>query len=121
MPGCCTSPLGQAAKHLGQEWSTQATTEDKRVTQCERHHAIPPLPPGKTSAAVALSRRYGAACLTIDSVVTEAISDRSSSAGLRARELCLRAALEQSHKETEDAGKASESCPSHPLLLPLLK
>lgn len=34
----------------------------------------------------------------------EAISDRNSSAGLRARELCLRAAIEQSHKETEEAG-----------------
>lgn len=64
-----------------------------------------PLPPGKTSAAVTLSKYYGAACLSIDAVVTEAISDRSSSAGLRARELCVRAAIEQSRRETEDAGK----------------
>ena len=38
-------------------------------------------------------------------MVTEAISDGSSAAGLRARELCIRAAAEQSHKETEDEGK----------------
>lgn len=64
-----------------------------------------PLSQGKTLAAVALSKYYGAACLSIDAVVTEAISDRSSLAGLRARELCIRAAIEQSHKEAEDAGK----------------
>lgn len=64
-----------------------------------------PLSQGKTSAAVALSKYYGAACLSIDAVVTEAISDRSSSAGLRARELCIRAAIEQSRRETEEAGK----------------
>lgn len=55
--------------------------------------------------AVALSKYYGAACLSMDTVVTEAISDKSSWAGLRARELCLRAAIEQSQKETEDSGK----------------
>ncbi|XP_009996299.1 PREDICTED: hydrocephalus-inducing protein homolog [Chaetura pelagica] len=63
---------------------------------------------GKTSAAVALSKRYGAACLSIDAVVREAISDRSSPAGLRARELCIKAAMEQSHKDTEEPGQAAE-------------
>lgn len=66
-------------------------------------------------AAVALSKYYSAACLSIDAVVTEAISDRSSSAGLRARELCIRAAIEQSHKETEDAGKEKRWTQSSPL------
>lgn len=66
------------------------------------------LPQGKTAAAVALSKYYGAACLSIDAVVTEAISDKSSSAGLRARELCIRAAIEQSRKETEESG--NEKC-----------
>ena len=64
-----------------------------------------PLSQGKTAAAVALSKYYGAACLSIDTVVREAISDRRSSAGLRARELCIRAPIEQSCKEAEDAGK----------------
>lgn len=43
--------------------------------------------------------------MSIDAVVMEAISDRSSLAGLRARELCIRAAIEQSRRETEEAGK----------------
>uniref|UniRef100_A0A8C3CDK8 HYDIN protein n=1 Tax=Cairina moschata TaxID=8855 RepID=A0A8C3CDK8_CAIMO len=113
------SPVCRAiARHLGLDISAEGRAAQNRRGIVIIIHGAPLT--GKTSAAVALSRRYGAACLTIDSVVTEAISDRSSSAGLRARELCLRAAIEQSHKETEDAGKASESCPSHPLLLPLL-
>ncbi|KAF7242763.1 Hydrocephalus-inducing protein [Varanus komodoensis] len=57
-----------------------------------------------TSAAVALAKHYSAACLSIDLVVLEAISDGSSSAGLRARELCIRAAIEQAQRETEEGG-----------------
>ena len=84
-----------------------------------------PLSQGKTSTAIALSKYYGAVCLSIDAVVTEAISERSSLAGLRAWELCIRAAIEESHKETEDAGKEKrwslsgslESHRDHPLLL----
>lgn len=41
-------------------------------------------------------------------MVLEAISDGSSSAGLRARELCLRAAIEQAQRETEETGKEEE-------------
>uniref|UniRef100_A0A8C9LFZ1 HYDIN n=1 Tax=Pavo cristatus TaxID=9049 RepID=A0A8C9LFZ1_PAVCR len=97
------SPVLRAiARHLGIDISPES-----RVAQSRRGIAIiihgAPLT-GKTSAAVALSRHYGTACLSIDSLVMEAISDRSSSAGLHAWELCLRAAIEQSHKETEDAG-----------------
>uniref|UniRef100_A0A8C8B419 HYDIN protein n=1 Tax=Otus sunia TaxID=257818 RepID=A0A8C8B419_9STRI len=64
-----------------------------------------PLSQGKTAAAVALSKYYGAACLSMDTVVTEAISDGSSWAGLRARELCIGAAIEQSCQEAEGAGE----------------
>lgn len=63
---------------------------------------------GKTSAAVSLARHYSTACLSIDSVVMEAISDRSSSAGLRARELCIKATIEQAQREAEEAGKQSK-------------
>lgn len=70
----------------------------------------PPLPtPGKTSAAITLAKQYNAACLSIDSVVLEAISDGSSSAGLRARDLCIRAALEQAQRENEGEGKANST------------
>ncbi|XP_032051538.1 hydrocephalus-inducing protein homolog [Aythya fuligula] len=102
------SPVCRAiARHLGLDISAEGRAAQNRRGIVIIIHGAPLT--GKTSAAVALSRRYGAACLTIDSVVTEAISDRSSSAGLRARELCLRAAIEQSHKETEDAGQSTEA------------
>ncbi|NXJ80823.1 HYDIN protein, partial [Trogon melanurus] len=97
------SPVSRAiARHLGIDISAEGrTTRNHRGIVVIVHGA--PLT-GKTAAAVALSKYYGAACLSIDAVVTEAISGRSSSAGLHARELCIRAAIEQSCKETEDAG-----------------
>ncbi|XP_026722885.1 hydrocephalus-inducing protein homolog, partial [Athene cunicularia] len=103
------SPVHRAiARHLGIDISAEGrAARDRRGIVIIVHGA--PLT-GKTAAAVALSKYYGAACLSIDTVVTEAISDRSSSAGLHARELCTRAAIEQSCKEAEGAGhNADES------------
>ncbi|XP_065590283.1 hydrocephalus-inducing protein homolog [Cyrtonyx montezumae] len=107
------SPVLRAiAQHLGIDLSPEScAARNQRGIVIIVHGA--PLT-GKTSAAVALSRHYGAACLSIDSLVTEAISDRSSSAGLCAQDLCLRAAMEQSHKEMEDAGQSTD--PSAPQL-----
>uniref|UniRef100_G1MRN0 HYDIN axonemal central pair apparatus protein n=1 Tax=Meleagris gallopavo TaxID=9103 RepID=G1MRN0_MELGA len=97
------SPVLRAiARHLGIDISPESREAQNRQGIAIIIHGAPLA--GKTSAAVALSRHYGTACLSIDSLVMEAISDRSSSAGLRAWELCLRTAIEQSHKETEDAG-----------------
>lgn len=79
-------------------------TDGKRIQMC-LWTSVSSIPPGKTSAAVVLAKHYSAACLSIDSVVLEAISDGSSSAGLRARELCIRAAIEQAQRENEDGGK----------------
>lgn len=53
-----------------------------------------------------MARYYNAACLNIDSIVLEAISDGSNIPGIRARELCIRAAIEQSMKEGEESGKS---------------
>ncbi|XP_059682609.1 hydrocephalus-inducing protein homolog [Gavia stellata] len=101
------SPVYRAiARHLGIDISAEGRAARNRRGIVVIVHGAPLT--GKTSAAVALSKYYGAACLSIDAVVTEAISDRSSSAGLRARELCIRAAIEQSHKETEDAGQNAD-------------
>ncbi|NXE09199.1 HYDIN protein, partial [Lophotis ruficrista] len=98
------SPVYRAlARHLGIDISAEGLAARNRRGIVVIVHGAPLT--GKTSAAVALSKYYGAACLSIDAVVTEAISDRSSSAGLRARELCVRAAIEQSHKKTEDTGQ----------------
>ncbi|XP_075367152.1 hydrocephalus-inducing protein homolog [Mycteria americana] len=101
------SPVYKAiARHLGIDISAEGRAARNRRGIVVIVHGAPLT--GKTSAAVALSKYYGAACLSIDTVVTEAISDRSSLAGLRARELCIRAAIEQSHKETEDAGQNAD-------------
>ncbi|NXT87516.1 HYDIN protein, partial [Anhinga rufa] len=101
------SPVYRAiARHLGIDISAEGRAARNRRGIVIIVHGAPLT--GKTSAAVALSKYYGAACLSIDAVVTEAISDRSSLAGLRAQELCIRAAIEQSHKETEDAGQNAD-------------
>ncbi|XP_021264314.1 hydrocephalus-inducing protein homolog isoform X3 [Numida meleagris] len=107
------SPVLRAiARHLGIDISSESRAARNRRGIAIIIHGAPLT--GKTSAAVALSRHYGAACLSIDSLVMEAISDRSSSAGLRARDLCLRAAIEQSQREAEDAGQSTD--PSAPQL-----
>ncbi|NXL83544.1 HYDIN protein, partial [Alectura lathami] len=100
------SPVNRAiARHLGIDISAEGRAARSRRGIVIIVHGAPLA--GKTSVAVALSRHYGAACLSIDSLVTEAICDRSSSAGLCARELCSRAALEQSRKDLEDAGQST--------------
>ncbi|CAM9160725.1 unnamed protein product [Bubo scandiacus] len=100
------SPVYRAiARHLGIDISAEGRAARNRRGIVVIIHGAPLT--GKTAAAVALSKYYGAACLSIDTVVREAISDRSSSAGLRARELCIRAAIEQSCKEAEGAAESS--------------
>lgn len=61
---------------------------------------------GKTATAVSLAKYYGAACLNIDSIVLEAICDGNNIPGIRARELCIRAAIEQSMREGEESGES---------------
>ena len=47
---------------------------------------------GKSSTAVALAKRYEAALLTVNGVVSEAIANGNSPAGRKARQLCSDAA-----------------------------
>ncbi|NXI51133.1 HYDIN protein, partial [Chloroceryle aenea] len=109
-----SSPVYRAiARHLGIDISAEGCAAPNCRGIVVIVHGAPMT--GKTSAAVALSKYYGAACLSIDAVVTEAISERSSSAGLRARELCVRATVEQSCKETEDAGPNADASLSQQL------
>ncbi|KAM4672094.1 hydrocephalus-inducing protein homolog [Amazona ochrocephala] len=101
-----SSPVFRAiARHLGIDISAEGCAARNRRGIVVIVHGAPLT--GKTAAAVALSKRYGAACLSIDAVVKEAISSRSSLAGLHARELCIRAAIEQSQQETEGAGQTT--------------
>ena len=60
---------------------------------------------GKTANAISMAKFYNAACLNIDSIVLEALSDTNNILGIRARELCIRAAIEQSMREAEESGK----------------
>ncbi|XP_032533050.1 hydrocephalus-inducing protein homolog isoform X1 [Chiroxiphia lanceolata] len=60
---------------------------------------------GKTRVAAALSKYYGAACLSLDEVVTKAMSDERSSAGRRARELCVEAARQRRAVREQMLGK----------------
>ena len=61
--------------------------------------------PGKTSAAVALARRYGGACLSLDAVLQEAVCSGATPTCLQARELCARAAVERAQRRREEAGE----------------
>ncbi|KFV73572.1 Hydrocephalus-inducing protein, partial [Struthio camelus australis] len=103
------SPVTRAiARHLGIDISPEGRAARNRRGIVVIIHGAPLT--GKTSAAVALSKYYGAACLSIDSVVKEAISERTTLAGLNARELYFRAAVGQAHKDTEDAGQRADLC-----------
>ncbi|XP_064020126.1 hydrocephalus-inducing protein homolog [Pogoniulus pusillus] len=57
------------------------------------------VPGGKTSAAPAVAQHYGAACLSLEAVVSEALAAGSSQAGRRARALCAMAARRQQAKD----------------------
>uniref|UniRef100_A0A803TEP1 HYDIN axonemal central pair apparatus protein n=1 Tax=Anolis carolinensis TaxID=28377 RepID=A0A803TEP1_ANOCA len=112
------NPVSKAiARHLGIDISPEGRAARNRRGIAIIIHGAPLT--GKTGAAVTIAKHYNAACLSIDSVVMEAISDRSSSTGLRARELCLRAAIEQAQRENEEGGEclgsrlSGEALPKH--------
>ncbi|XP_074407351.1 hydrocephalus-inducing protein homolog [Zonotrichia albicollis] len=56
---------------------------------------------GKTEIAAGLCQYYGAAHVSIDTVVKEAMANNQSPAGLRARLLCTQAAMEQKGKKPQ--------------------
>ncbi|XP_067853715.1 hydrocephalus-inducing protein homolog [Heptranchias perlo] len=60
---------------------------------------------GKTNTAIFLAKYYGAAYLTIDAVVREAVSSGTTAAAMQARELCVKAAMEQMLREADDASQ----------------
>ncbi|XP_054856814.1 hydrocephalus-inducing protein homolog [Eublepharis macularius] len=98
------NPVSRAiARHLGIDISPEGRAARNRRGIAIVIHGAPLT--GKTSAAITLAKHYNSACLSIDSVVMEAICEGSSSAGLRARELCIRAAIELAQRETDETGK----------------
>ncbi|KAB1274160.1 Hydrocephalus-inducing protein-like protein [Camelus dromedarius] len=97
------NPVSKAiARHLGIDISAEARLAKNRKGIAIIVHGTPLS--GKSATAVSLAKYYSAACLNIDSIVLEAISNSNNIEGIRARELCIRAAIEQSMKEEESGG-----------------
>ena len=59
--------------------------------------------------AASLARHYGGACLTLEGVVTEALTTGSSPASLAARQLYNQAAAMHAQKRGEEAGESEDS------------
>ncbi|XP_077982980.1 hydrocephalus-inducing protein homolog isoform X2 [Glandiceps talaboti] len=94
------TPVSAAiARHLGIDLSPEGKAARNRRGVAIVVHGAPMS--GKTTTAVALAKYYETALLTVDGIVLEAISNGTSSAGLRARELCSQAAKAQLLKEGE--------------------
>ncbi|KGL84882.1 Hydrocephalus-inducing protein, partial [Tinamus guttatus] len=103
------SPVTRAiARYLGIDISPEGRAAQNRRGIVVIIHGAPTT--GKTSAALAVSKYYGAACLSIDSVVTEATSEKATAAGQQAWELYVSAAADQANKEAEDAGCHPAPC-----------
>uniref|UniRef100_H0WFN7 Uncharacterized protein n=1 Tax=Otolemur garnettii TaxID=30611 RepID=H0WFN7_OTOGA len=98
------NPVSRAiARHLGIDISAEGRLAKNQKGIAIIIHGTPLS--GKSATAVSLAKYYSAACLNIDSIVLEAISDSNNVSGIRARELCIRAAIEQSMREGEESGK----------------
>ncbi|XP_078527074.1 hydrocephalus-inducing protein homolog isoform X2 [Lissotriton helveticus] len=109
------NPLSKAlARHLGIDISPEGRASKNRKGIAVIVHGAPLT--GKTQIAISLAKYYGAAYLSIDSVILEAIKDGSSQAGLKARELCIRAALEHAQREADEkAAQAQETVTGQPV------
>ncbi|KAI1889973.1 hypothetical protein AGOR_G00168420 [Albula goreensis] len=95
------NPVSRAlARHMGLDLSPEGQAARTRLGISIIMHGAPLS--GKTATAVALAKHYGAACLSIDAVVLEAVSSGGSTVGLQARELCARAALEHAQRKAEE-------------------
>nr|XP_025867468.1 hydrocephalus-inducing protein homolog [Vulpes vulpes] len=100
------NPVSRAiARHLGIDISAEGRMTKNRKGIAIIIHGTPLS--GKTATAISMARYYNAACLNIDSIVLEAITDGNNIPGIRARELCIRAAIEQSMKEEDSAQEAA--------------
>ncbi|NXA41620.1 HYDIN protein, partial [Eudromia elegans] len=103
-----SSPVTRAiARYLGIDISPEGRAAQNRRGIVVIVHGAPMT--GKTLAALAVAEYYGAACLSIDLVVTEAVSEKATAAGQQAWELCLGAAADQASKDAEDAGQRADT------------
>ncbi|CAL8374755.1 unnamed protein product, partial [Arctogadus glacialis] len=104
------SPLSRAiARHVGVDLSPEAVAARNRRGIAVIAHGAPQT--GKSSVAASLARHYGGACLTLEGVVTEALTTGSSPASLAARQLYNQAAAMHAQKRGEEAGQAGQGPP----------
>ncbi|XP_041964608.1 hydrocephalus-inducing protein homolog isoform X2 [Alosa sapidissima] len=101
-----TNPVSMAiARHLGIDLTPDGhAARNRRGITIIVHGA--PLS-GKTPTAVALARHYGAACLSLDAVLLEAMASGATPAAMQARELCARAAQEHYQRKAEEMAQAA--------------
>ncbi|XP_030099412.1 hydrocephalus-inducing protein isoform X1 [Mus musculus] len=103
-----SNPVSKAiARHLGIDISAEGRLAKNRKGIAIIVHGTPLS--GKTANAISMAKFYNAACLNIDSIVLEALSDTNNILGIRARELCIRAAIEQSMREAEESAAHESS------------
>ncbi|KAJ8272065.1 hypothetical protein COCON_G00109240 [Conger conger] len=99
-----SNPVSRAlARHMGLDLSPEGQAARNRLGVSVIVHGAPLS--GKTATAVALAKHYGAACLSIDGAVLEAVSTGGSAAALQARELCARAALEHAQRSADETAQ----------------
>ncbi|XP_031978071.1 LOW QUALITY PROTEIN: hydrocephalus-inducing protein homolog [Corvus moneduloides] len=97
-------PISRAVvRHRGMEASSDEAQQCRGIVVIV--HGAPRA--GKSAVAAALCQYYNAEYLSIDAVVKKAITD-GSEAGLRARELCTKAAEKLEDKDKRRAGKKSK-------------
>ncbi|XP_073706753.1 hydrocephalus-inducing protein homolog [Garra rufa] len=88
------------ARHMGIDLSPEGKAALNRRGIAIVVHGAPLS--GKTGTAVTLAKHYGAACLSVDELVQEAVASGNSSAALSAREQCARFAVVNGQKEVDE-------------------
>ncbi|XP_078257666.1 hydrocephalus-inducing protein homolog [Rhinoraja longicauda] len=110
------TPVSKAiGRYLGLDFSPEACAFRNRKGITFIVHGTPYS--GKTNAAIFLANHYGAAYLTIDSIIHEALSSGTSPVALRAQELWAKAILDQIQKENEEAAQV-EGAMQHSFQVP---
>ncbi|OCT82470.1 hypothetical protein XELAEV_18025000mg [Xenopus laevis] len=101
------------ARYMGIDISSEGRASSNRRGIAIIAHGAPVT--GKSSTAVTLAQHYNIPCLSIDSVVLDAISDGNSPTGMRARQLCSKAAFDMVLRQSEETGlQATEAISGQP-------
>ncbi|KAM7413943.1 hypothetical protein PAMA_018980 [Pampus argenteus] len=101
------TPVSRAiARHMGVDLSPEGMAARNRRGIAFIVYGAPLT--GKSSTAAALGRHYGAACLSVDAVVTDVLINGTSPVCLTARQLYDSAAAEYAQRKAEEAAQVCE-------------